>query len=121
MEKMHYGGTRGKVEVMRDHLSVVFNIRSPQMVVSIQKALGRWIPTSTKFHWETAKKNEMHTSSKGMYIHTFKFDGEYALNLPKEALPEVVKAVGWRQRTAAQLDQLAINRSKRPLTIEEAK
>jgi len=108
-----YRGTRGKVEILADRLSVLFNIRSSQALLQIRKGLGHWIPTLTKFHWETASSKDMHVPTRGMFKDTFKYDGEYALNLKLEALPEVLKAIGHRRATPDELAHMAQMRLKR--------
>lgn len=121
IEKLKYRGTRGKVEIIGDRLSVVFDIKSPQTIYKIRKALGSLIPTPMKFYWETAPKNDMYVSRRGIFKDTFKFDGEYAVNFKKEELPAVLMAIGNRRCTPAQLAQLAVGRAKRPQTLGDVK
>jgi endonuclease III len=116
-EKLYYGGTRGHVDVEVNKLSVLFDIGSTQTLMKIRKALGRWIPTEAKYYWETASEREMHVPTKGGFKDTFKFDGEYVVNFPKEALPEVLKAIGYH-RSPAQMASTAKMRLLTPRTHE---
>lgn len=110
-EKLKYGGTRGRIEIMPTHLEVVFDIKSPEALTKIRKALVLWIPTATKYLWETDDKSAWYVPTKGGYKDTFRWDGEYPLNLPKESLPGVMKAIGYRKASQAVLAHLAKGRA----------
>lgn len=110
-EKLRYRGTRGKIEITPNCLEVVFDIKSPEALTKIRKWLAPWIPTSTKYLWETEDPRAWHVPTKGGYKDTFRYDGEYPLDLPKESLPDVIKAIGYRRASLATLAHLAKGRA----------
>lgn len=110
-EKLRYRGTRGRIEIMPTHLEVVFDIKSPEALTKIRKALVLWIPTATKYLWETDDKSAWHVPTKGGYKDTFRWDGEYPLDLPKESLQDVIKAIGYRKASPATLAHLTQGRA----------
>lgn len=60
-------------------IAVGLDIGSWPTMLEVRKHLGTWLPD-----WPTWKSTE-HWAEKSYFRNNFAFDGEYTLNLPKEA------------------------------------